>query len=361
MKTIYRKSLANIMVGLALVLGLVAAPSMSAQAQSADLTIVSRTDGPDRGPDLVEPSKTVALRPGQKLRPSDFERMRQPYTIQRLTDRVYWLEVMGYSSTVVVGEQGVLVIDAPRDGRGAAMIDAIRDELTDLPITTLVYSHYHYDHVGDANAYVEEAGRRGTTLRIVGTTAAKRQIERYGAKIPRPTEVIAVPRGRFEFEGSVIEMGTPPAGHSTDNSWILLKDDGVLHSVDLVHPGLLEFPGFGLAEDLLGYEASVRELLTLDWQFLVAGHNNIGSHDDVQLVIDYFEDVRGSVIASLGETEFGSFLNEDKIFYAWFRDYADAVTTKAVERLRPKWGEHVGFDVVAKSHADKMLWHLYMH
>ncbi|MFB3133073.1 MAG: hypothetical protein ACE10K_11180, partial [Rhodothermales bacterium] len=128
-----------------------------------------------------------------------------------------------------------------------------------------------------------------------------------------------------------------------------------------VHPGLLEFPGFGLAEDLLGYEESVRELLTLDWQFLVAGHNNIGSHDDVQLVIDYFEDVRGGVIASLGETEFGSFLNEDKIFYAWFRDYADAVTTKAVERLRPKWGEHAGFEVVAKSHADKMLWHLYMH
>ena len=53
MKTIYRKSLANIMVGLALVLGLVAAPSMSAQAQSADLTTVSRTEATDRGPDLV--------------------------------------------------------------------------------------------------------------------------------------------------------------------------------------------------------------------------------------------------------------------------------------------------------------------
>ena len=170
-----------------------------------------------------------------------------------------------------------------------------------------------------------------------------------------------MPRGQFEFEGSVIEMGTPPAGHSTDNSWIFLKDEGVLHSVDLVHPDLLEFPGFSIAEDLLGYEASVRELLTLEWQFLVAGHNNIGSHDDVQLVIDYFEDVRNSVMASLQETEFGSFLREDKIFYEWFMNYADAVTTKAVERLRPRWGDHAGFDVVTKANADKMLWHLYMH
>ena len=361
MTTIDRHSLAIILVGLAFMLGLIATPLMSARAQSADLATVSRSDITDQDPELVEPSKTVALRPGQKLRPSDFERMTRPHTIQRLTTRVYWLEVMGYSSTVIIGNEGVLVIDAPRDGRGAAMIEAIRAELTDLPITTLVYSHYHYDHVGDAKAYVEEAERQGTPLRIVGTTAAKKQIERYGNKIAVPTEVIAVPRGQFEFEGAVVEMGTPTAGHSTDNSWILLKDEGVLHSVDLVHPGLLEFPGFSLAEDLLGYEASVRELLTLDWQFLVAGHNNIGARADVRLVIDYFEDVRRSVIASLQETEFGSFLREDKIFYEWFMDYADAVTTKAVERLRPRWGDHAGFDVVTKANADKMLWHLYMH
>ena len=42
-------------------------------------------------------------------------------------------------------------------------------------------------------------------------------------------------------------------------------------------------------------------------------------------------------------------------------NYADAVTAKAVERLRPRWGDHAGFDVVTKANADKMLWHLYMH
>ena len=104
--------------------------------------------------------------------------MTRPFTIQKLTERIYWLDLMGYSSTVVVGAQEVMVIDAPRDGRAAAMIRAIREELTDLPITTLVYSHYHFDHVGGANAYIEEAERTGIQLNIVGTRSSKRQIER---------------------------------------------------------------------------------------------------------------------------------------------------------------------------------------
>ncbi len=309
------------------------------------LAIAASTPMASRAQDteLIAPSSTVPLVPGQKLRVSDFDRMMRPYTIQRLTERAYWVEVMGYQSTVLVGDGGVLVIDAPRDGRGAAIIQAIRTELTELPITTLVYSHYHFDHVGGANAYVEEAKRTGTELRIVGTETTRRQIQRYGERIPLPTEIIPVPWGRFEFEGTVIEVGTPPAGHSTDNSWILLRDDKVLHNVDLVHPGLLEFPGFGWAEDLLGYEESVRELLTIDWE------------------TDYFDDVRRHVIKAIQRTEFGPFLNEDRTFYEWFIDYADSVSTKAVEGLRPKWGEHVGFDAVSKSHSEKMFWHLYMH
>ena len=310
---------------------------------------------------LIDPSKTVSLVPGQKLNVSNFDRMMRPYTIQRLTDRVYWVEVMGYQSTVLVGETGVLVIDAPRDGRGAGIIQAIRSEITDLPITTLVYSHYHYDHVGDAQAYVEEATRTGTELRIVGTAAAQKQIQRYGNRIPVPTEVISVPRGHFEFEGTVIEMGTPAVGHTTDNSWILLRGDNVVHNVDMLHPGMLVFPNFALAEDLLGYEESLRELLTIDWDILVTGHANIGSREDVQLALDYFDDVRSQVIEAIQGTEFGPFLTEDRTFFGWFVDYADAVSTKAVDGLRPKWGERAGFDDVAKSHTEKMFWHLYTH
>ena len=67
-----------------------------------------------------------------------------------------------------------------------------------------------------------------------------------------------------------------------------------------------------------------------------AGHANIGSGAHEQLMVDYFDDVRTQVIEAIQGTELGPVLNKDKIFSGWFMDYADAVSTKAVEGLRPR-------------------------
>ena len=309
---------------------------------------------------FITPSKTIPLVPGQKLAGSDFERAQQPYIIQRLTEHAYWLEISGYQSTVVVGEVGVMVIDAPCCGRVPNFLTAIR-EITDLPVTTLVYSHYHLDHVAGAIDYVEDARRTSTPLRIVGTTATMAQIARFGNKIPLPTEVVSVPRGSFDFEAMTVLVGTPPSGHTTDNSWILLEDEGVLHNVDLVHPGYLEFMDFGVAEDIDGYERSVRELLSVEWQILCPGHSNIGARSDVELVLDYLSDIRKHVQDAMAETPFAPYVQDGKLFYEWIADFRDAVIENAVERMRPKWGQYPAFDVVTPSHAQAMFFETYLH
>ena len=309
---------------------------------------------------FITPSKTVPLVPGQKLAGSDFERAQQPYIIQRLTEHAYWVEISGYQSTVVVGDAGVMVIDAPCCGRVPNFLTAIR-EITDLPVTTLVYSHYHLDHVAGAIDYVKDAQRTNTPLRIVGTIATTAQIAKFGAKIPLPTEVVSVPRGRFDFEGMTVLVGTPPTGYTTDNSWILLEDEGVLHNVDLVHPGYLEFMDFGVAEDIDGYEKSVRELLSIEWQILCPGHSNIGARSDVELVLDYLSDIRKHVANAMGETPFGPYVREGKLFYEWIADFRDAVIEKAVEQMRPKWGQYPAFDAVTQSHAQAMFFETYLH
>ncbi len=346
------KSLADNLVGMTRMLGLAVLVLGSAQAQAATVVVPSSN--------FISPSKTVPLVPGQMLAGSDFERAQRPYIIQRLTQRVYWVEISGYQSTVVVGEAGVMVIDAPCCGRVPGYLRAIH-EITDLPVTTLVYSHYHLDHVGGANDYVANAAATGTPLRIVATTAASAKITNFGNKIPLPTEVIAVPRGSFDFEGMTVLMGTPPTGHTTDNSWILLKDDGVLHNADLVHPGSLEFMDFGVAENIDGYEKSVRELLTVDWQILSPGHSNIGSRSDVELVLDYLSDIRTHVQGAMSETPFDPYVQEGKGFYEWIAGFRDSVIDKAVDRMRPKWGHYPGFDAVVHSHAQAMFFETYLN
>ncbi len=313
-----------------------------------------------RTTEQVAPSPNIPLKPGQWIEGSDYERAQRPYTIQRLTKRVYWVEVAGYESSVLIGDQGVMVIDAPCCGRVPAYLAAIR-ELTELPVTTLVYSHYHLDHVAGANEYLADAQSAGRSLRIVANRSTGAQIEKFGNKIPPPTEIVPVPRGTFEFEGRKVVMGTPPSGHTIDNSWILLQEDRVLHSVDLVHPGVLEFMHFGIAEDLDGYEKSVSELLTLEWDFLCAGHSNVGSRDDVRLVLDYLADIRRYTGQAMGGTEFQPFVREGTIFYEWIAGFRDAIIDKTVSLMEPRWAQYTGFDVVIRSHAERMFFETYLH
>ena len=68
----------------------------------------------------VPPSAVKALAPGQKIAGYDALRFEQPYIIQRLTERAYFLAVETNNLTFYVGHEGVLVFD-PLSGRRAAI------------------------------------------------------------------------------------------------------------------------------------------------------------------------------------------------------------------------------------------------
>ncbi|MBM4237644.1 MAG: MBL fold metallo-hydrolase, partial [Euryarchaeota archaeon] len=283
----------------------------------------------------------------------------RPYMLQRLTDRVYWVESFIYQSTFLVGREGVLVIDPLSYGRGRNVLNAIR-EVTDLPVTAIVYSHFHFDHVGDAPVFVSEASRTGKELRIIASEACVEEIRKYGNRVPLPTEVLKVPYDTFDFEGERIRVGTPPPGHSDDNSWILLPLDGVVHNVDMIHPGQIEFDNFGVGHYIRGYEEALRELLTLDWSIMTAGHGNIGSREDVQFVLDYIADLRVHTQEVLPSVDIVPFIR-DEMMYNWFHNHRDEVARRVVERMRPKWGAYSGFELVAMTHARTMYWEYYLH
>lgn len=56
--------------------------------------------------------------------------------------------------TMVVGDDGVILIDPPEDvEKGRRMLDQIR-RITDKPIRAIVYSHWHTDHYAGVKAFV---------------------------------------------------------------------------------------------------------------------------------------------------------------------------------------------------------------
>ena len=66
--------------------------------------------------------------------------------VEKLKDNLYMLKGGGGNTAVFVGSTGVVVVDTKNPGWGQPILDKIK-ELTDKPITTIVNTHTHGDHV----------------------------------------------------------------------------------------------------------------------------------------------------------------------------------------------------------------------
>src|SRR4029078_4875680 len=68
------------------------------------------------------------------------------YRLQDLGSGLYMITDNAYQSMLLVYDRGVVVIDAPPSY--AAHIPEAIAKVSDKPITHLVYSHSHLDHIG---------------------------------------------------------------------------------------------------------------------------------------------------------------------------------------------------------------------
>ncbi len=66
--------------------------------------------------------------------------------VDKIKDNLYVLKGDGGNTAVFVTATGVIVVDTKKIGWGQPIIDKIKT-LTDKPVTTIINTHTHYDHV----------------------------------------------------------------------------------------------------------------------------------------------------------------------------------------------------------------------
>lgn len=81
------------------------------------------------------------------------------YHGEELKDGVYWLTSGWYDCMFVRTGNGVVMLDAPCS-IGERILDAIAS-VTDDPVTHMIYSHWHPDHVGAARIFGDKVKRYG--------------------------------------------------------------------------------------------------------------------------------------------------------------------------------------------------------
>ncbi len=314
--------------------------TMPALAQLTDIKEASSTTEAR----YVEPSTSTVISPGLKIAHLFERNLKQPYILQRLTDRAYYFQHMFYSTTFYVGEKGVLLFDA-LEGRGEKLLAAIRD-VTSLPVTTLVYSHFHVDHIGDEKFWVDQARKAGVDLRIVATRATADKMDFMASGLPKATAVLPNLKDSFKFENLTVESHRfeHPA-HTDDHSAWLLKEERILHSPDLLNPDQLPVMGFAVSDTLVYHESNLKEASALDWLHFVGGHGNIGSRQDFKFQLTFLDDLRQATSKARTEKPFAKHMVAPVNNHAALaRTQREAIVKRVTETLRPKYGMMYGIE-----------------
>ena len=295
------------------------------------------------------------LKPGQRVAGYDARKHTDPYIVQRLTEHVYWVAVDSFNSTVVVGEEGVLVIDPLSEGRAERLLAAVAS-ISDLPVTALIYSHSHMDHISDAPDFVAKVTASGRPLRILATDKTVQQIAYYSKDVPAPTEVIATPVGAFEFEGMAWRVHTPPEyGHSIDSSIFHFAAEQFAHCTDMVEPGNLPFLNFNSAMSVRSFAGAVQSLLELDWRHLNGGHGNVGNRADAEFYLEYTEDITAAALQAMQAVDFTKFIDPEDHPIGALVNWSQAVSDQVLATMQAKYGARKDLKHLMLGHVQALI------
>lgn len=219
------------------------------------------------------------------------------------------------NSGIVVGDDGVLIVDATATPVMARELIARVRSVTDKPIKYVVLSHYHAVRVLGASAYQaqEVIASRGTyeMIRERGAQDMKSEIERFprlfdaADSIPGLTwPTLVFERELTLFMGSVeVRISQPGPGHTRGDTIVWLPAERVLFSGDLVEYEAAAYTGDAQLEE---WPVTLEKLRALGPDKLVPGRGPaLLNHADADKAIDYtrsfvttlFDSARESVAA----------------------------------------------------------------
>jgi glyoxylase-like metal-dependent hydrolase (beta-lactamase superfamily II) len=280
-----------------------------------------------------------------------------------IRDGVHYATDGWYFMLVMEHDDGVVVVDAPPtlgpEFLGGNILKAVR-EISDKPITHVIYSHHHRDHIGAANVFPDDV-----------TIIAQRECAAYvesaeDPQRPAPT-VVFEDSYTLRVGGQTLHLDYHGDIHCPGNIFIHAPAQRILMNVDVIFPGWVPFSSLAMASDLRGFRRGHEVVLGYDFDVFVPGHlTRLGSREDVEVQQRYVQDLVDTAMKYLDDVSparnaFGvepSFMSIAErvggLENAWlvFDTYLNAVAEKVTDEVLPRWiGKLAGVDVFTRSHA----------
>ena len=209
---------------------------------------------------------------------------------------VYWITDGNYHSMAVVHDDGVILVDCPAPlpfFPPMPVLTALA-EVTDKPVTHIVYSHGHSDHIGGCGAV--KAAFPGA--KIVAHKETKKNLQ-AAADTDRPVPTMTFNRKlSLAVGGQKLDLSYHGNTHQEGNLFAYHAATKTLMVVDIVYPGWVPFRRLALSNDIAGWISGHDAVMSFDFDTLVGGHlTRLGDRDDAVLAKEYVEDIQTSIEA----------------------------------------------------------------
>jgi glyoxylase-like metal-dependent hydrolase (beta-lactamase superfamily II) len=221
--------------------------------------------------------------------------------VEKLRDNLFVLRGGGGNTAVFVRNDGVVVVDTKNPGWGQPVLDKIR-ELTSQPVTTIINTHTHGDHVSgnvefpptvDVVTHANTADnmkRMQSASSVAGAPAGPTIFEaNQGRNLPKRTFTDRMTLGSGPGQVDLYYFGR---GHTNGDAWVVFPSLRVAHTGDLFPNKQVPFidgnnGGSGVAypETLMKAHGSLRDIETL-----ITGHGPLMTMNDLREFAEFNRD-----------------------------------------------------------------------
>lgn len=265
-----------------------------------------------------------------------------------------------YNTIFLVSNKGVIVVDNPPT-IGRKLLYAIGNT-TSIPITHVVYSHAHADHIGGVFLYGEKVKR----IAHIETAKLLASLNDPNRPVPKITfdDCYTLTVGN-----QTLQLSYKGLNHLPGNIFIYAAAQKLLMLVDVIYPRWTPFANLGQTKYVPGYIAAHDLVLDYDFDHFVGGHlGPSGNRTDVLIQKQYVLDLKANCEYALNESATndpligaGNLLPPVATLnpgnpWAEFKVYINELAAFCANRTNEKWlGKLAAADVYQYENAETMV------
>ena len=216
--------------------------------------------------------------------------------VEQVRDNLYVFRGGGGNTAVLVGATGVTVVDTKLTGWGQVILDEIA-ALTDQPVTTIINTHTHFDHV---NGNVEfpttvEVVAQDTTARLMREMRPVFGLQEGpqpnifddndGRALATRTYTNALTIGSGDDQVDLHYFGR---AHTGGDTWVVFPALGVMHGGDAFLGKNLPIVDLNNGGSVVDFARTLRSAaVNIDVETIITGHSTLMTEADLREFADF--------------------------------------------------------------------------